>query len=59
VCNPRPNCPDSDRPTPRKYARNLAQPMSIGIKLRYITRNLWIRASRLQDCCGHPGQPGC
>jgi hypothetical protein len=64
MCNPRStrhkhNSNDPDRPSPRKWAANLARPMPLDTKLRYIARNLWIRASRLQDCCGHPGQPGC
>jgi hypothetical protein len=59
MCNPRLTPNDPGRNSPRKYVHNLAQPMPLGTKLRYIARNLWIRASRLQDCCGHPGQPGC
>jgi hypothetical protein len=59
MCNPRPGRDDPNRNSPRKYALNLARPMPIGTKVRFIARNLWIRASRLQSCCGHPGQPGC
>jgi hypothetical protein len=59
MCNPRSTKDHPGRPSPRKYMRNLTQPLPLGTKLRYIARNLWIRASRLQDCCGHPGQPGC
>ena len=59
MCNPRSPRGGEDEPSPRKSVRNLTQPMPLDTKLRYIARNLWIRASRLQSCCGHPGQPGC
>jgi hypothetical protein len=28
-------------------------------KLALLARNASLRVLRLQDCCGHPGQPGC
>ncbi len=43
----------------RDYLTNLSQPMPLGRKLRLLSRNIWIRISKRQDCCGHPGEPGC
>jgi hypothetical protein len=28
-------------------------------KLRVAMGNYWIRIAKRQDCCGHPGEPGC
>lgn len=42
------------------YARNWrAHPGSVAEKLRLAARNAWLRARRLEACCGHPGEPGC
>ena len=45
--------------SPRKAAANLAKPIRANKKLKQISRNWWIRLSKLQTCCGHPGEPGC
>jgi hypothetical protein len=47
------------QPSPSKAWANLRQPMPLGRKWRLFYRNLWIRIQTRQDCCGHPGQPGC
>jgi hypothetical protein len=28
-------------------------------KLRFFFRNNWTKIRNVQDCCGHPGEPGC
>jgi hypothetical protein len=43
----------------RKFSVNLAEPVPTGTKIKHIATNLWIRATKLQGCCGHPGQAGC
>ena len=43
----------------RNFTINLSEPVPAGKKIKHIATNLWIRASRLQGCCGHPGQAGC
>ena len=43
----------------REFLRNLSAPMPLPSKLRLIIKNNFIKISRLQGCCGHPGEPGC
>jgi hypothetical protein len=38
---------------------NLLRPMPLGQKLHLLRRNVWIKISLRQTCCGHPGEPGC
>lgn len=45
--------------TIRIYLRNLSEPVPAGTKIKHIATNLWIKASKLSLCCGHPGQAGC
>jgi len=52
MCNP-------ERSGPTPFIQNLRMPMPISKKLRLIGRNNWIKVSRMQTCCGHPGEPGC
>ena len=47
------------RPSPRDFLTNLDQPMPLREKLGKLARNLWRRVLLRQDCCGHPGEPGC
>ena len=47
------------RPSLGDFLTNLDQPMPLGVKLRKLTRNLWRRVALRQNCCGHPGEPGC
>ena len=48
-----------ERPSIRDFLTNLDQPMPLGEKLSKLTRNLWRRVVLGQNCCGHPGEPGC
>ncbi len=43
----------------RAYFANLAAPLPFPTKLRLWLRNGLRRVTRLQVCCGHPGEPGC
>lgn len=43
----------------REYLTNMQVEMPLPRKLYLLVRNAGIRIVRLQDCCGHPGQPGC
>lgn len=47
------------RPNPRHFLTNLSQPMPLDEKLTKLARNLWRRIVLRQNCCGHPGEPGC
>jgi hypothetical protein len=47
------------RPSLSAYLTNLEQPMPIGRKIRLLLQNISIRIAKRQDCCGHPGEPGC
>jgi hypothetical protein len=43
----------------RRLPLNLDEPVPLGTKIKHISTNLWIKVSKLQSCCGHPGQAGC
>ena len=49
----------SYHPSIRDFLTNLDQPMPLSEKLSRLTRNLWRRVALRQNCCGHPGEPGC
>ncbi|MBI4286059.1 MAG: hypothetical protein HY670_09230 [Chloroflexi bacterium] len=46
-------------PSLKAYFTNMSAPMPLPRKLRLIFRNGWLRVWKRQDCCGHPGEPGC
>jgi len=46
-------------PSPQASWRNLKQPMPLGRKIRLVVRNTSIKIKTHQQCCGHPGEPGC
>ncbi len=46
-------------PTVRAFFTNMSVPMPLHSKLRLVFRNQSIKLWRRQDCCGHPGEPGC
>jgi hypothetical protein len=52
-------CSDKPRAVPSAFIRNLRRPMPVSEKMRLASRNIWIKISHLQSCCGHPGEPGC
>lgn len=49
----------SGRPSLSDFLTNLDQPMPLHQKLSKLVRNLWRRVILAQNCCGHPGEPGC
>lgn len=50
---------EKTRPSPRAFFTNLAGPEPLTRKLRLLLRNNWLKLKYLQNCCGHPGEPGC
>jgi len=38
---------------------NMKVKMPLHRKLYLVFRNNWIKIRMRQDCCGHPGEPGC
>lgn len=51
----------SQRPRPevKAFFTNLAGPHSWREKIRLVLSNNWLKIKNLQNCCGHPGEPGC
>jgi hypothetical protein len=47
------------RPSPRAFLTNLRGPEPWTRKLQLVLRNNWLKLKHFQDCCGHPGEPGC
>lgn len=45
--------------SPEASWRNLKTPMPLGRKIRLVVRNTSIKIKTHQQCCGHPGEPGC
>jgi hypothetical protein len=45
--------------TPWAFFTNLRAPMPLRRKIYLLFRNNYIRISKGQTCCGHPGEPGC
>jgi hypothetical protein len=41
------------------FVTNMNQPMPLPEKLSKLLRNFWRRGVLRQNCCGHPGEPGC
>jgi hypothetical protein len=47
------------RPSAKDFLTNMNQPMPPREKWGKLASNLWRRIALRQDCCGHPGEPGC
>lgn len=47
------------RPSLSDYLTNLNQPLPRREKIAKVVSNLWRRVILRQNCCGHPGEPGC
>jgi hypothetical protein len=43
----------------RAFFSNLAAPMPLHRKIHLLFRNNFIKMSKGQSYCGHPGEPGC
>jgi len=46
-------------PSNAAFMANLRKPMPLERKLKLLAGNTWIKISKRQSCCGHPGEPGC
>ncbi|KTB47551.1 hypothetical protein [Dehalogenimonas alkenigignens] len=46
-------------PSLKAFFTNWWAPMPLRRKIYLAFRNNWIKISRRQSCCGHPGEPGC
>lgn len=49
----------ANRPDTEAFIRNMKQEMPLSKKLSLVLRNGAIKITRLNGCCGHPGEPGC
>lgn len=47
------------RPSIRDFFTNLSGPLPVSEKIRLLLRNNALKIRNRQDCCGHPGEPGC
>jgi hypothetical protein len=54
-----PHHPKKKKPSPRLFLANLRVDMPWRDKIRLLFRNNWIKIRNVQNCCGHPGEPGC
>jgi len=45
--------------SPIPFFNNWSAPMPLHRKFYLAVRNTWIKISKRQSCCGHPGEPGC
>ena len=46
-------------PSPRDFIANLRYSMAWREKLRLLLKNNLIKIKNFQNCCNHPGEPGC
>jgi hypothetical protein len=47
------------KPSFRALLINLKADMPWPQKIKLFLQNNWIKIKNFQDCCGHPGEPGC
>ena len=47
------------RPSIGDFFSNLSGPMPLKDKISLLLRNNAIKIKNRQECCGHPGEPGC
>jgi hypothetical protein len=50
---------DHERPSIGAVLSNLSGPRPLSEKIRLLIRNNAIKIRNRQNCCGHPGEPGC
>jgi hypothetical protein len=46
-------------PDIKSWFNNMSAPMPWHRKIRLLLRNFYTKIRYRQDCCGHPGEPGC
>ena len=49
----------NNMPSLKAYFTNMSAPMPLYRKLFLVLKNSAIRIFKRQNCCGHPGEPGC
>jgi hypothetical protein len=47
------------KPSARSFIYNLGGDRPWFEKAKLFLRNNWIKVKNVQNCCGHPGEPGC
>ncbi len=47
------------RPSAGAFFKNLSGPMPLREKVALLFRNNLTKIKNRQECCGHPGEPGC
>lgn len=47
------------KPDIRAFFSNMAGPEPLGRKVRLLLRNNFLKLKSMNNCCGHPGEPGC
>ncbi len=50
---------DRGRPNFRAFLTNLQAPLPWSTKMKLLFRHNWLKLRNRQNCCGHPGEPGC
>ncbi len=52
-------CAKTKKPSVKAVVSNLSKPMPLAKKLSLLIKNNTVKLVNLQNCCGHPGEPGC
>ena len=52
-------CAKKNKPNVKGVVSNLSKPMPLAKKLSLLIKNNTVKLVNLQNCCGHPGEPGC
>jgi hypothetical protein len=52
-------CAKKNKPNVKGVVSNLSKPMPLAKKLSLLIKNNTFKLLNLQNCCGHPGEPGC
>jgi hypothetical protein len=47
------------KPSIRDFFTNLSGPRPLSEKIALLIRNNALKIKNRQECCGHPGEPGC
>jgi hypothetical protein len=47
------------KPDIRAFFSNMLGPEPLGRKIRLMLRNNFLKVKSMNNCCGHPGEPGC
>jgi hypothetical protein len=50
---------NESKPTLRSFFTNLHVDIPWPKKIKLLLKNNWIKIRSFNNCCGHPGEPGC